>query len=180
MVVKADEREQLKIQFKKLTMKTASNSEDQINIIHQNKGSSDSRGGNQAQMSSSSSKPNGGNQQNVSNRTNRAGGCFRCGQDHPKETCKFLNAKCYYCGTQGHIAKVCMKKKSANSGNNSNNNNSNNRGNNQGNRKNVNEINNDKEDDGENFQGNVYQIREQGIKSIRNIVRARPASSVGA
>ena len=39
--------------------------------------------------------------------------CFRCGEQHLPQTCRFKNEQCHHCKGTGHISKVC-KKKSAN------------------------------------------------------------------
>ena len=36
--------------------------------------------------------------------------CFRCGEQHPPQTCYFKNEQCHYCKGTGHISKVCRKK----------------------------------------------------------------------
>lgn len=41
--------------------------------------------------------------------------CMRCGSDHRGKECKFLKAKCYNCGKEGHISKVCRSKAKPNS-----------------------------------------------------------------
>ena len=35
--------------------------------------------------------------------------CYRCGRDHPSNTCRF-NGTCHYCQKPGHMAQVCQKK----------------------------------------------------------------------
>ena len=35
------------------------------------------------------------------------GKCASCGGDHTRSTCRFLKAKCHFCGKIGHIARVC-------------------------------------------------------------------------
>uniref|UniRef100_A0A914QPJ1 RNA-directed DNA polymerase n=1 Tax=Panagrolaimus davidi TaxID=227884 RepID=A0A914QPJ1_9BILA len=36
--------------------------------------------------------------------------CFRCGQPHSPDTCKFIKAVCHYCKKTGHLEKVCKTK----------------------------------------------------------------------
>ncbi len=37
--------------------------------------------------------------------------CFRCGGKHKADQCSYSSTKCRYCSKQGHIEKVCFKKK---------------------------------------------------------------------
>ena len=39
--------------------------------------------------------------------------CFRCGENHPPQSCRFKNQKCRFCKKQGHTEKVCKKKKAS-------------------------------------------------------------------
>ena len=35
--------------------------------------------------------------------------CFRCGDNHMPQNCRFKNLNCWYCKAKGHIARVCRK-----------------------------------------------------------------------
>ena len=39
------------------------------------------------------------------------GRCYRCGDPHQEEVCRFKNVTCHFCKKPGHIAKVCNSKK---------------------------------------------------------------------
>lgn len=39
--------------------------------------------------------------------------CFRCGENHTPQSCRFKNQNCRFCKKQGHIEKVCKKKKAS-------------------------------------------------------------------
>ena len=53
-----------------------------------------------------------GKQQQSSN--SRRQQCHRCGGPHAPHACKFKDSKCYKCGKNGHISKVCRSTKSPN------------------------------------------------------------------
>src|SRR5258705_8234455 len=38
--------------------------------------------------------------------------CYRCGANHKADMCKYKKCKCRYCGREGHLERVCFKKKS--------------------------------------------------------------------
>src|SRR5258705_9686190 len=38
--------------------------------------------------------------------------CYRCGANHKADMGKYKKCKCRYCGREGHLEKVCFKKKS--------------------------------------------------------------------
>ena len=38
--------------------------------------------------------------------------CFRCGENHAPQTCRFKEEQCRYCKGKGHIMRVCKKKAS--------------------------------------------------------------------
>ena len=37
--------------------------------------------------------------------------CFRCGENHTPQSCRFKNQNCHFCKKQGHIERVCKKQK---------------------------------------------------------------------
>ena len=37
--------------------------------------------------------------------------CYRCNEDHPGQTCKYMNAVCHLCKKVGHLARACRGKK---------------------------------------------------------------------
>lgn len=37
--------------------------------------------------------------------------CYRCGEKHNQEHCPFKDKSRFYCGKEGHIAKVCKAKR---------------------------------------------------------------------
>ena len=39
--------------------------------------------------------------------------CYRCGEAHHPDMCRFKSAECHFCKKQGHIEKVCFAKKKA-------------------------------------------------------------------
>jgi len=66
---------------------------------------------NKVQSSSSTSRP----KFNKSNRNDKQ--CFRCGDaSHLAPKCKHIKTECNFCHVQGHLAKVCFKKKRQESG----------------------------------------------------------------
>jgi hypothetical protein len=63
------------------------------------------------------SQPNPGNQYKPGKANYQQGQrttCYRCGDSHLANTCKFKSYKCNYCKRVGHLAKVCRSKQTTN------------------------------------------------------------------
>ncbi|XP_052767906.1 uncharacterized protein K02A2.6-like [Mya arenaria] len=63
----------------------------EVNILHRGKSAKQQKGSKQAQQWKKGSSKR----------------CFRCGDEHDPEKCRFKGSKCYKCKRKGHIAKRC-------------------------------------------------------------------------
>lgn len=72
-----------------------------------NRGGFQNRGGGFVNRGGGFQNRGGGFQNSGGGLQNRRLECFRCGENHPAQSCRFRSAACYRCGKIGHVLRRC-------------------------------------------------------------------------